>query len=132
LFQDYAWKLRFQDGVSEIDLDKLKMTEDDKLNENNMKSIFKKINISYSYDNSKKYEMINGFHVFIVERDCNDFFDVELIKKSKKINDDDLALILMREGTWYAPVYLVDNNENEKIGLYTMKHPVIKKLLEEI
>jgi hypothetical protein len=111
---------------------KLKMTEDDKLNENNMKSIFKKINISYSYDNSKKYEMINGFHVFIVERDCNDFFDVELIKKSKKINDDDLALILMREGTWYAPVYLVDNNENEKIGLYTMKHPVIKKLLEEI
>jgi len=76
-----------------------------------------------------KVEKVDGLNIFTIERDCNDSYDVELIKKGKK-SDGDLAIILMKDGTLYNPVYHIE--DNKRIGIFSMKSDIIKQLLEEI
>lgn len=82
---------------------------------------------------SRVTTMIDGVNIFIVERDCNDSYDVDLVKKenSAKISKSDLSVILMKEGQWYVPLYFKDDDD-KKIGLFETSHPVIQKLLEEV
>lgn len=84
-------------------------------------------------DNPIVTTMIEGVNIFVIERDCNDYYDVDLIKKNEngKLQKDDLSVILMKEGQWYVPVYL-KNDDDKKIGLFETSHPVIQKLLEEL
>lgn len=77
-------------------------------------------------------KVIDGVNIFVVERDCNDTYDVDLIKRSKKVKNTDTSVILMKEGLWYVPVYYIDKETNKKIGLFDTAHPVIQKLLEEV
>lgn len=119
-----------QDLFSELGLN---MPKDDSIENSRLESFVKNINIEHVIDEEKqKTEMINGLNVFIVERDCNDEYNVELIKKSKKTKEDDLAIIMMREGTWYVPVYSIDQQSQERVGLYKMENPIIKKLIDEL
>jgi SAM-dependent methyltransferase len=109
------------------------MQKDDKLEKSKIGSMIKNINIEHTIDSDKNInEMINGFNVFIVERDCNDDYDVELIQKSKKVKSDDLAIIMMKEGTWYVPVYHIDPSTQERVGLFSMKHDVIQQLMNDL
>jgi hypothetical protein len=88
-----------------------------------------------SVKNSSKTKittMIDGVNIFVIERDCNDFYDVELIKKSSGLSKKDKSVILMKEGAWYVPVYYTDSQTQEKIGLFSSTHPVVKKLMEEV
>jgi SAM-dependent methyltransferase len=99
----------------------------DKIDELAHKMIVSEIN-----DNDEEKVVVDGVNIFIVERDCNDAYDVELVKKNnKKIKDTDLSVILMKEGLWYVPVYYIDD-EDKRIGLFESSHPVIKKLLDEV
>jgi SAM-dependent methyltransferase len=88
------------------------------------------------FDDKKKdkevEKVLDGLNVFIVERDCNDVYDVDLIKKSKKVSKDDTAVILMKEGTWYIPVYYVNPQTQKRTGLYEMSHSVIQKMMDEL
>lgn len=111
----------------------VKMPKDDILEHSKIKSLIKNINIEHVIDDQKgTTEIINGLNVFVIERDCNDDYDVELIKKSNNVRDDDLAIIMMKEGTWYVPVYNIDENTHERMGLYTMGNPIIQQLMNEI
>lgn len=111
----------------------LNMPHDDTITQPSIKSFVKNINIEHVIDETKQTtQLINGLNVFIVERDCNDNYDVELIQKSKKMKEDDLALIMMKEGTWYVPVYTIDQNTHDRVGLYSMKNPIISQLMNEL
>lgn len=82
-------------------------------------------------DKVKITTMIDGVNIFLVERDCNDFYDVDVVKKSNKIGKNDLSVILMKEGNWYVPIYY-KGEDDKKIGLFETSHSVIQKLLEEV
>jgi hypothetical protein len=111
----------------------LNMPKDDLIENSNIKSFVKNINIEHIIDDEKQTtEMINGLNVFVVERDCNDDYDVELIQKSKKTKNDDLAVIMMKEGTWYVPVYSIDQTTQERVGLYKMDNPIIQQLMNDL
>jgi hypothetical protein len=111
----------------------------DKDIDNKLKTIAKSIIVEHSISNDegrhrieKTETVIDGLNVFIIERDCNDNYDVDLIKKSKKISSDDKAIILMKEGTWYVPVYYLDDIEQKRVGMYDMNHTIIKQMLENV
>lgn len=111
----------------------LNMPKDDTIHSSKIGSFVKNINIEHIIDEEKQTtEMINGLNVFVVERDCNDEYNVELIKKSKKTKDDDLAIIMMKEGTWYVPVYSINQESHERMGLYKMSNPVIQQLMNDL
>ena len=98
----------------------------------NMEKLAHDMIISEIIEDGKENIVVNGVNIFVVERDCNDMYDVELVKKGKKVKDSDLSVILMKEGLWYVPVYYIDKESDKKIGLYNTNHPVIQKLLEEV
>jgi hypothetical protein len=74
-------------------------------------------------------KIIDGVNIFLIERDCNNTFDIDLIKK-KNSKDKDLAIILMKDGTLYNPIYHIE--KNKRIGVFDMKHHIIQKMLTQI
>jgi SAM-dependent methyltransferase len=78
--------------------------------------------------NGKKEKIIDGLNIIVAERDCNDEFDVKLVKKSKK--DDSNAIIIMKEGQWFVPIYAIDDNTNQKNGIFDMNDDLIKNLID--
>jgi hypothetical protein len=98
----------------------LEIKDDSNLNkESGIKNIAKKIIIYHQGKDDKKQKVIDGLNILIAERDCNDEFDIKLIKKSKKENENSNAIVIMKEGNWYAPIYAISENE-EKNGLFYM------------
>jgi len=90
------------------------------------------VNYDDKHKDTETEKVIDGLNIFVVERDCNDAYDIDLIKKNKKISPNDTAVILMKEGTWYIPVYFVNQETQKRVGLYDMTHPVIQKMMDEI
>ena len=84
------------------------------------------------HDKMKTVTMINGVNIFVIERDCNDYYDVTLVQKGKIMSLDDKSVILMKEGAWYVPIYYNDQVTGKRVGLFEQAHPVIQKLLDEI
>lgn len=98
----------------------------------NIDKIAKDMVISEIVEDGKENKVIDGLNIFIVERDCNDMYDVDLIKKGKKIKDSDLSVILMKEGLWYVPVYHIEKETGKRIGIFETNHKIIQKLLDEV
>lgn len=91
--------------------------------------IAKNIKIEHNIEDKNKNQIvIDGLNVFLIERDCNDVYDVELISNKKSSS----AVILMKEGTWYVPVYNIDPESHKRMGLYEMNNPIVTKLMEEL
>jgi hypothetical protein len=105
---------------ADVELNGGKFSDSDNLSDSNktIKNIGKKI-VIYHEDNGKKQKILDGLNILIAERDCNDEYDIKLIKKSKNNDDNTNAVIIMKEGNWYAPVYAIGENE-EKNGLFYM------------
>lgn len=104
----------------------------DKMVDDKINNIARDMVIYEVVEDGKEKKVVNGINIFVVERDCNDMYDVELIAKSKKMKESDLSVILMKEGLWYVPVYHIEEDTNKKIGLFETSHPVIQKLLNEV
>jgi hypothetical protein len=105
--------------------------------DNKLKSIAKSVVISHSVVDDKTEKesvetVLDGINVFLIERDCNDNYDIDLIKKSSTVKSNDKAVILMKEGTWYVPVYYLDDESQKRVGMFDMKHDVIKQMLENV
>lgn len=114
----------------------ISMVNDNNVSDN-LNKIAKHIIIEHVIDDKKDEKqsiekIIDGLNIFIVERDCNNAYNVDLIKNKKKISDNDSAIILMKEGTLYVPIYYNDSQTISKTGLYEMNHSVIKKLQQEL
>lgn len=96
--------------------------------------IGKSIIITHIVDKNKKQieeKILNGLNIFIIERDCDNNYDITLYKKGKTINKLDDNIIIMKEGSLYVPVYYIEN-DNTYSGLFDKTHDVIKRLLEEV
>lgn len=110
----------------------LKMNNDLELNKDGIKDIIKKIIVRHVNDRNEEIKILDGVNIFVVERDCNNEFDIDLVKKSKKIKDSDKAIIIMKEGGWYTPIYEIDHKTKIKNGIFEMDDPLIKEILEEL
>ena len=114
----------------------IQYTQDNDISDN-LQKIAKNIIIEHSVHNDiqsreQTENVLNGINIFIIERDCNDVYEIELIKKNKKISSNDSAIILMKEGTWYVPVYLIDHTTQTRMGLYEMNHHIIQKMIDDL
>jgi hypothetical protein len=107
----------------------------DKFVDKQINKISKNMIISEINEFNKEQVIVDGINIFIVERDCNDYYDVSVVKKSNKIRENDLSVVLMKEGLWYVPVYHIEQNIEpigKKNGLFNTNHSVIQALLEEL
>lgn len=95
-------------------------------------NIAKSMIISEIVDDQTENVVVDGLNIFVVERDCNDIYDVSLVQKSKKMKKSDLSVVLMKEGMWYVPVYFIDKDTDKRIGLFESTHPVVQQLLSEV
>ena len=95
------------------------------------KKIAKKIVVYHQDGDNEPEKVIDGVNIFLAERDCNNEYDFDLIKKSKKTTNDDLAIILVKDGTLYAPLYKVGEN-GIKDGIFRMNDKIVKELLENV
>lgn len=96
---------------------------------------------------SKIQNLLNGLNLFLVERDCNNFYDItysmmnQTKKSNKDVNDNDdnantnantkansKAIVLMKEGSLYKPIM---RKEPKGIkGIIRMKDEMIQQLIE--
>lgn len=111
------------DMIKDIDMDKELLYK-----------LIKNIIIEHEGENGNIETIINGLNVFLIERNCNDEFDIELISKNNKnkIKSQDKNIILMREGLWYVPIYHIDKSDGKYNGLFNSIDDLVQKMLEEI
>ena len=76
----------------------------------------------------KIQNVVKGLSIYVVERDCNDFYDVEFTKTngSKSKNRNNRAVILMKEGMTYKPV--MRREEKGIRGMFKCSDPLIREL----
>lgn len=78
---------------------------------------------------SKPKKVLNGLNILLAERNCNDEYDVNVIRKNdKKIKPNDQAIILIKEGALYAPLYAISEGGNT--GLFQMDNDIVKQFIE--
>lgn len=99
--------------------------------------IARKTVVKHKVEKQNKFELENvldGINIFLVERNCNDEYDVELVnlKKNNKIDKNDDSIILMKEGSFYVPVYHLDPESNKRIGIFKGNDKIVKKLLSDV
>jgi mRNA (guanine-N(7))-methyltransferase domain/mRNA capping enzyme, catalytic domain len=94
------------------------------------KKIAKNLVIYQQEDNNEPEKVVDGVNIFVAERDCNDEYDVRFIKKSKQVKDDDVAVILIKDGTLYAPLYTI-GEDGTKDGIFYMNDGLIKEMIEQ-
>lgn len=80
----------------------------------NLKNICKKIIVDHQDENEKIKNVINGINLMIVERDCNNDLVPDLMEKG----GGNETLIIMKDGSWYSPLYLINKESKEKSGLF--------------
>ena len=71
--------------------------------------------------------MLNGLNIFLIERDCNSFYDITY-STVNNYKDKDKAIILMKEGDLYKPVMRIEDKGVR--GILRMKDDMIKELIE--
>ena len=110
-------------GLEEFTHDmETKFISDDDINGKYIKNLAKKIIINHEIDDTVK-NILNGINIFIVERDCNDFYDIEHSCTDKKN-----SIVIMREGGIYKPIMKIDNKGIR--GLFNNSDDVIQYLTE--
>lgn len=95
-----------------------------------IKKIAKNIVVHHQSGGGDELEtVIDGLNVVLVQRDCNNDYNMNLIKKSSKI-DDSQVVVILKENDWYAPIYAIDPFTQEKNGIFEMDDEVIGMLLD--
>lgn len=70
--------------------------------------------------------VLDGLNIFIVERDCNNFYDITY-STTDNYKDTDKAIVLMKEGGLYKPIMRTE--EKGIRGIIRMKDDMIKQLI---
>lgn len=117
----------FDDFVYKMEIDLL---NDSMLDFDLQKNIAKKIIIKHKDANGKMKVVIDGLHVCIAERDCNDEYVYDMIKLDKP-KKKDFVIVLSKNGNVYSPVYTVDSN-NVNNGLHNMDDKFIRDIITTI
>jgi hypothetical protein len=96
--------------------------------DSNFKKIAKNIVVHHIDDSGKQEKILDGLNIIFAERDKDDEYNIKIIEKGKKITKNNNAVILVKEGSTYAPVYHIENGINN--GLFHMSDNNIQQLLE--
>ncbi len=108
----------------------LKSIKDHNIENSYIKDISSHIIINHEIDegkSSKVQNVVNGLNIFIVERDCNNFYDITYAVQPD-VKSSNKAIVLMKEGALYKPV--MRKEEKGIRGIFKMKDDMIKYLLE--
>lgn len=109
----------------------IKLVRDYDVTDDYIHDITRKIIINHEIvgddGNSKIHNVLNGLNIIIVERDCNDFYDITY-STTKNPKDTDRAILLMKEGGLYKPI--MRKEEKGIKGIIKMKDSMIKQLIE--
>lgn len=88
---------------------KLNLETDSKLDDTKKKKLCKKTIISHEIDDNSELEsIIEGLNVFILDKDCNNDYECQFIKKSK----NDKNIILLKEKNKYYPLLRKENDKS--------------------
>jgi SAM-dependent methyltransferase len=71
--------------------------------------------------------VIDGLNIFMIERDCNNFYDITY-STTDNYKDTDKAIVLMKEGGLYKPI--MRSEEKGIRGILRMKDEMIRQLIE--
>jgi hypothetical protein len=102
----------------------IKIVSDKDFKTSSLTNLGKKILIEHDV-NDKKKVVVDGMNIFVVERNCND----EYITDSYVTSKNNKAIILMRDGDLYTPIYQKLQDGNHK-GIFKMSEPLIKWMQE--
>jgi mRNA capping family enzyme len=69
--------------------------------------------------------VMNGMNLYLIERDCNNFYDVEYINGCSNRRDG-RAIVLMKEGLLYKPIMRRESNGIR--GMFKLTDPLISYL----
>lgn len=118
----------------------LKTLKDEDITTDYVKELCNKIVINHEIEEHGENHiksLIDGLNVFIVERDCNNFYDISYCKskrsqfkeKKKQINKSmNRAIVLMKEGGLYRPI--MRKEEKGLKGLLSLEDEMITSLME--
>lgn len=105
----------------------IKYVTDEELTTEIMKDILNRMVISHIEEDhrgkQKEIRVLNGLNLFIAERDCNDFYEVNFVGKRNRP-----CGVLIKTDNGYRPVYIVDND----VGIFEPTHELVQKLKEEL
>ena len=102
------------------------------VNNEKIRNVAKKIHIYHMDETTnKKEKIIDGLNIILIERDCNNDPDVTFIQKFKQINDNELVIIIMKDGDLYVPIYENNNSDNVRNGIFNIKNNMIHNLIEK-
>lgn len=109
----------FKDFVSDF-----RIPLDKELDSDDLENINKNIIIDHIIENKKKNKninVLNGITTYILEKDCNNIYDVDVLNKGKN-----KCMVLLKEGNIYRPVY---RSINRRIrGIYNDDDEFIRQL----
>ena len=108
----------------------LKIKDDQDITDDYIKEITSKVIINHSImekGQEKVKNVLNGLNIFIVERDCNNFYDITCSVKNN-YKGSDRAVVLMKEGGLYKP--LMRKEDANVKGVFKMEDPMIEYLIQ--
>jgi hypothetical protein len=102
---------------------------DTQLNEKSIRQIGGSLIIDHDIENKKK-TVINGLNMFVIEQDCNGFYEIDLHSKQNKIDPSDKYIVLKKEEGHYYPLYHIVNDK--KKGVFKMSDNLIKWMFDNL
>lgn len=118
--------ISIDDFMKDMNLD---IVKDDDLTGEYMQKLANKIVINNEIvdgDTNEVVNIINGLNIVCVERDCNNFYDIDYVRSNK--NKNQKAIILMKEGPYYKP--LLTKIEQGFNGVLQLKDNMINDLIQ--
>jgi hypothetical protein len=115
---------------------KLSVKHDKDIEEDYLKNISKNMYISHQIKTISGAEktkiFIDGLNIFIVEKDCNGNYDVDIIEGKNKPNKKTKTIVLYKDNSTYMPIYIIEeiNGENKRRGIFDKDDDIIKDLIE--
>ena len=103
----------------------INVKKDIDINDGYIRNFGKKLIIENEID-GEKLLVVDKINIFVVERDCNNYYDIDNYGNQKG-----KSIILMKEGGMYLPVYHIDNNKNIK-GFFSSNNDLIKWMNDNI
>jgi hypothetical protein len=101
----------------------LSLNKDHSVDDEYIKDVAERIIINHAEGNINK-NILDGLKIFIVERDCNNFYDISYNSSNKKNNL--YSIVLMRDGELYRP--LLRRESSKYNGLFKSNDEMIKYL----
>ena len=73
--------------------------------------------------------VLDGLNIVTVQRDCNNHYDIEYVRKNSK-NSKGKYAVLIKDGNYFRPLYQKNETSNSSTGLFDRSNDVVSYLLD--